>query len=239
MSRTFAVLLLIFATSCATAEAQHGGYGHWYAGSDYSLGLRTHTYVTPWVWGWPYYGGYGYGGYGYGYGYTYADVIRARGLAARNFARAQIDFQNARSKYIENQKKWLETYYERKRIGEAARRARNEERSASVQRYLARQRNQKLPRLSPDELDPNSGALTWPRGLREFEFSGQRRELEELFALRAQTGTTSDLAKKIYAGTRAMRLKLLDNIRDLPVDDYIDARRFLERMGNEARRAPD
>lgn len=186
--------------------------------------------------------------YGYGYGYGgvtpygdyargMADVIRSSGLAAENYSRAMINYQEARSKYIENQKKWLETYYERKRMGEAARRAQAEERRARTQRYLAWKKKQPHPRLSPDELDPQTGAINWPAALQAPEFYDDRRELEELFALRARTGSTPALTTEIQKKAEEMRIKLLDKVRELPAKSYMEARRFLERMVHEAHHA--
>ena len=241
MNRTFAVLTLILATNCSTAEAQRGRYGRWYRGSDYMYGLRVHTNVTPWG-VWPYPGGYGYGWPYYGYGYRrygLADMIRARSQAAKNYAEAQIRYQQARSKYIDNQKKWLETYYERKRLAEAARRTRIEERKARAKRSRSLSKPEQHPRLSADELDPNTGQLTWPVLLRKPEFAEHRKRLEELFELRLKTGMTPDLTKRIYSKAQEMRVKLIDKVRSVPGRVYIDARRFLERMSHEAYHPPD
>lgn len=241
MNRILTVLLLILAMNCATVQAQHGRYGRWYRGSDYAYGLRVPINVTPWG-VWPYPGGYGYVWPYYGYGYRrygLADIIRARSQAAKNYAEAQIRYQQARSKYIDNQKKWLETYYERKRLAEAARRARIEERKARAKRSRLLSKPEPHPRLSADELDPNTGKLTWPVLLRKSEFAASRKRLEELFELRLQTGMTPDLTKKIYARAQEMRVKLIDKVRTVSGREYIDARRFLERMAHEAYHAPD
>src|SRR5690606_26093008 len=81
--------------------------------------------VRPWYWGpgvhvnpwgvapgWPY-------GYGYGYGPTsaygdalrgQADVLRGLGQYNRATTEAMINYEQARAQYIENRKRWLETY---------------------------------------------------------------------------------------------------------------------------------
>lgn len=233
-----AVLALIVTASTSTVEAQRGRFGRvgvrgrWYRGSAVGLGLRLYPYG--YGYGYPY--GYGYGGttlYG-SYAHGMADVIRARGQAAENISRAQINYQEARSKYIDNQKKWFETYQERKRIGRANKQADDERRQASALRYQEYLRKQKHPRLTPSELDPTTGKLSWPLALQAPEFADGRRELDQLFKLRAQTGTTPELTKKIYDKAQDMRLQLLDKVSKLPAREYMESRRFLERMAHEA-----
>src|SRR5438128_828828 len=65
---------------------------------------------------------YGYRRYGYGHGGTVesnymngmANVIRAQGQVNAYNAQAAINYEQARSKYLDNKKKWTENYYQMK-----------------------------------------------------------------------------------------------------------------------------
>lgn len=223
------------------APAQRVRYlrGRWYL-----RGVPNYYYY----YGYPRYGvvwnPFGYYPYGYGYGGTtlagdvrrgMAQMIRARGLAAENYSRAMVNYQQARSRYIENQKKWLQAYYQRRELGEAHRRAENERRRASRDRYLAALSKQQPERMSPSQLDPNTGKIDWPSALRSSDFDDLRGEIDRLFYVRSHTDTTAGIAVQVREKTRAMHAILKGKIRDLPTDDYIAARTFLALLATEAR----
>lgn len=187
-------------------------------------------------------GGY-YGPAGYGYSSTpvegarrgQADVIRARGEAAESVSRASINIQEAKSKYIDNAAKWTETYWQRKRLGQAEIASDFARKRERTNRYLANKKSGAPPRLSPSQLDPTTGKLYWPEALLADEFTRNRKKLEELFLLRTHTSSTTDLAREVHTTARSMQSRLKSNIRKMQPHEYIAARKFLESLAYEGR----
>lgn len=185
--------------------------------------------------------------YGYGYPYGYggvtpygdarrgmADLVRARGYATEQYSKALLNQEEARSKYLENQQKWLQMYHERRRLGEERQEQRNKEIRESRERYLAYLRSQEPDRLSPSQLNPNSGKLDWPEALKASAYNTLRSDLEGLFTVRAKTGANSGLKREIFEKSREMLLLLKSRIEITPASDYIAARRFLDVMASES-----
>jgi hypothetical protein len=216
------MVLLLFAID-STAEAQY---------------IRRPWYRSPVRFGY----GYGYGRFGgftsnpvEGARYGLADVIRARGEAAESTTRAMSNYEDARSKYIDNQKKWTETYWERKRLGQAELKKDHDRKRAARERYLAQKGSGAPPRLSPTELDPSTGKIYWPETLMGNEYAAARQALDELFVLGAHTGSLRQYSADIAEQSRVMQDELKKHIRDMPANDYIAARNFLESLGYEGR----
>jgi hypothetical protein len=186
--------------------------------------------------------GYGYGGYGFsstlaeGAQRGYADVIRSQGMAAEAVSRAAINFQDARSAWLDNQLKWTRTYWARRRLGESEIAADQAKRREARDRYLAQKPSGAPPRLSASQLDPSTGAIAWPRALQQQAYADQRQRLEELVALRTHTTETYELSDAIYDAADQMRNELRQNMQGMNPNDYIAARKFLDSLAYESRR---
>jgi hypothetical protein len=192
----------------------------------------------------------GYGGYGGGYGgwggastpasaagHAMADMTRSQGMYNVMTSAAMINVEDARSKYIENQKQWTEVYLMKERVVAAQHAERREEaraRNAQIQEQQATQSNLP-PRLQSSELDPATGKITWPAALMREAFAGQRKEIEAMFTSRAHTGSTSELSEAIYKKVREMQDELRKNIREIVTQEYMEARKFLDRLSLEGR----
>jgi len=168
----------------------------------------------------------------------HADVLRAQGERALLGTKALINFEIARSMYIDNKKKWTETYLERKRMGEAARTEHYAKKRASIDKYRASRTSNTPARLTVSQIDPSTGRISWPSALQKAQFSASRKELDELFVLRAHTNSVVGLTDKIYAESRSMQASLKSKIKNIPATDYISARKFLDGLGNEGRYSP-
>lgn len=192
--------------------------------------------------------GIGYGGYGYGYGgattpgsaagHAMADMVRSQGMYNQMTSGAMINLEEARSKYIENQKQWTEVYMMKQRVVEAEHARQKEEaraRNARMQEEQASRPSSLPPRLNSSELNPGTGAIMWPAALLRDTFADQRKEIEGLFTSRAHTGSTSELSEKIYKQSRALQDDLRTHIRDIVPQEYMEARKFLERLSLEGR----
>lgn len=210
------------------------------ASSSADAQLRTGWYRSPYRYaGLP----YPYGRYGYGFTsnpvegarYGMAEVIRARGQAYEAAARGMVSYEEARSKYLDNRKKWTETYWAMKRKGQAERRKDFEQKRRRQEAYLATKGSSYPPRLSPSELDPSTGKVYWPAALSGATYAELRRELDELFVLRAYTGSSDRYNAQIHEKARAMQSLLKEQIRSMPTSEYIAARNFLESLAFEGR----
>lgn len=178
---------------------------------------------------------------GYGYGGNFsstaaegaqrgrAEVIRAQGEGYKNYTQGLNNYEEARSKYIDNKAKWTETYWKRKRLGEAERRKDYDRKMASYHKYSATRKSGGPTPLSVAELDPYTGKISWPAALESVQYEELRGELEEMLLLRTHT-RTDDNSAEIHQKARAMQAELKKNIRGMPANDYIAARKFLDSL---------
>lgn len=206
----------------------------WYRNPGRVVPYRVNLGVGPFGAGvYPY--GYNYGG-GYspveGYQRGMADVIRARGQAAENLARARLNAEQARSQYIKNQKEWTEVYWERKRRAEAELAKDYAEDRKRRERWLKAKRGRKPETLPPSQYDPQSGTLQWPDALQEPVYAELRRQIEAELELQAETGTTSN-TPKIRQLADEMKGLLKNRIDDMSPNQYIASRKFLDRLENQ------
>ena len=186
-------------------------------------------------------GNYGnYPQYGYsstraeGVGRGMADVIRSRGESAESVSRATINREEARSKYIDNQLKWAETYQKRKAMGREQRDRRSAEERVKRDHWLSTRKSNLPPRLGPSQLDPVTGKINWPVTLLGKDYAEQRSILEELFVIRAHTSANPEMAQRVHTASRKMQDVLKAYIRDIPPQQYIASRTFLDSLGREA-----
>lgn len=193
------------------------------------------------LWGAAPYFGYGYSGFGTGTtpGAAYlsgiSQIIWAQGEYNEATSRAYINYEAARKNYIANRKQWQQTYFAMRENNEAQR-LRRLERGKHTPEALAYAAHSSAPRpLSSDALDPITGRLQWPDVLMRDEFSRQRLQIDQLFEVRASTsGADTDVVAIQQTVDEMIRI-LRDEIHDLPVDQYMAARKFLDRLAYSAR----
>jgi hypothetical protein len=188
-------------------------------------------------WGW---GGWGWGG---GVGSTAAgsyltglgNAIRAQGQYNLDTSAAAINLAEARRREIENRKQWTNTYFEMREINRAYRqKERAPPESASA--WVRRAQEAAPDRLTPGELDPVTGRITWPSGLAAADFTADREKLDVLFADRALADGAIGLEahSQIRGIVDSMLATLRSHIQDFPVDQYVASRRFLVSLRHEA-----
>lgn len=221
--------VMAFGVVAGTAQAQIG----WYRGpgvvTPYGYGIN-YGYGVPYGVGLNYYGG------GYspveGYQRGLADVIRSRGQAAENYSRARINNEEARRKYIENKLRWTEIYWQRKRLGEAELAKDHAEDRERRQRWIEANRDRQLETLPPSQFDAETGGIEWPEALQADIYAEYRAQIEEELERQATSGSTSN-SPKIRSLARQMQSVLKEQIRSMPANDYIAARKFLDRLVNQ------
>jgi hypothetical protein len=169
-----------------------------------------------------------------------AQVIRAEGDYNLQTSQGMINFEIARSKYIENTNKWTQAYFQMREANQAFK-IQARERNRHSAETLAQVAASDLPRrLSSDELDPVTGRITWPEALLDDQYAALRTDLEQQFELRAWTSGSAGTAAKIHDDTRNMVALLRSNIDQMPANDFIAARKFIDSLDYAvvARRRP-
>ncbi len=199
-------------------------------------------------------GGWGGGYYGGGYYDGGAAAIRAQGQAQVDRSKAMINYQEATSKQIDNQKKLAETYVARQKAQRASIheqqeiiKAKEEARQAALARQVEKNRkrqesglspyfnasaSQDQERLSSSQLNPATGEISWPESLMGSEFDVSRAKLQELYSLKNSTGVTSSLSRQISEEANVMKNILRGQIRNMLPNDYLAARGFIEGLIN-------
>jgi hypothetical protein len=157
----------------------------------------------------------------------------ARGIGDMNYSNslAAINIQEARARAIDNRKSYVQTYFDVKAINRQAQaQTRRPQITASDAARLAR--NVAPKGLSAGEFNTATGSLVWPSVLSEAEFAAEREAVNNLVA---SHGVEVREVKQIAA---EMDVKLVEKVNDLPVSDYVAAKRFLRGLQADAAYGP-
>jgi hypothetical protein len=227
-------LAIIGLTCVSTAQAQRRGGGSRGGRTDTNINVGGGRFGGGAV---PYWGGYG-GGMtaAMGQGIGMASVIQAAGQARLMDSIAAGNYEDARSKAIDNRLQWTNTYFEMKQQNAAYRKSMQ----APPLSYEAAVRiaRQKAPtRPTNSQLDAVTGAIAWPIVLQDPIFEDQRKQLEAAFAERAQTSGSISFAtfQKVDTLCGDMLSKLQANLTSFPPQEYTVARNFVTGLCYEAR----
>jgi len=203
-------------------------------------GGASHTASAQWG-GW----GFGMGGMGGGYAstagqaaaYGLSDVIRSEGYANLQNSEAAKNWEDAKTKEIDNRQKWTNTYFDMRRTNKEARQA---ESGPAVTRDQAIRFAAAAapPQLTSAQLDPVTGHIEYPLLLTDADYNAYRSDLDKLFADRAASG--GSLQFEEFEKIRGTVSKFIDalkaNVSRYPAGDYGRARTFLDSLANEPRR---
>lgn len=201
----------------------------------------------------PYYGyggmGYGGGGYGWGWGTTggigstaagsylggLGMAIRAKGQYNLMTSQAAVNLAEARKREMQNQVEWTNTYFEKRRINQAARAAERGPK-LSEKDWVQMAQNAAPKRLESDALDPVTGQINWPPALRAEIFAEDRETLDQLFTQRAQVDGAIGMQaySQIRGAVNDALAKLKSHIRNIDTQRYLQARTFLTGLAREA-----
>ena len=165
-----------------------------------------------------------------------ADVIRSSGAANLMNSEAAKNYEQARSQYIDNRLKYTKTYFEMKEVNNYYREANRKPRPTSEQ--LFRLAKDKTPgRLAPTELDPVTGAISWPAVVEADEFVREREAVEALFAQASETeGKMSvELNGQLRQAIGDLQDSLNAKINDYPPQAWSQASAFLKKLDYEVR----
>ncbi len=162
-----------------------------------------------------------------------ANMMQAAG--ARNLMNAQaLGFvEDARRKNIDNRMHATDAYFQMRKVNRESRAA--EASPRATQSDLERFARMRAPQpLSPSELDPLTGAVSWPAIFRDDEYKEYRAALDQLYTQRASVGYLTGTQRGGMAQTLdAMEAELRRNINNYIPQDYVQAKRFLDGMRRE------
>ncbi len=182
---------------------------------------------------------YGYGGHSStleeGVQRGMADIIRSSGYANLQNSEAAKNYEDARSKALDNRIKSTQTYFEMRRLNRQYRDAENGPKPTQEEllRYAAAR---KPDQLSAADVDPLTGKIEWPKALREPEYAKYTQTLDEMFAYKArqQGDLTYRQQASVSAVTGDLAEELKKNIKIYPPQAYIEAKNFLSGLSAAA-----
>jgi hypothetical protein len=188
------------------------------------------SYYEPW------YGGYGFGGTVEGdYLLGMSTVIRAAGEYNLYTAQAGVNNEEARRRYLDNKRKWTENYFQMRERRGALDSQKRERQRASRQTYYASLAAAPSRAPAPEALDPVTGRISWPDLLLASEFEKPRQEIDQLFELRARTSQGAGNTLKLRELTQEMSRILRSQVAKTPANDYMAARKFIDKLDFSAR----
>ena len=163
-----------------------------------------------------------------------ADLTRSAGEANLSNSAAAVNYSIARSNQIENRAAWTNTYFQMRQANKAYRAA--ERGPTATMEDLVRFAQVGKPKpLSPGEVDPVSGAINWPILLRTKELAKDRAEVEAGFAKRAsQSSLGAEDFMKIRQATSQMASNLKKRIREVPSQQYMISKKFIDSLAYAA-----
>lgn len=166
-----------------------------------------------------------------------ADMVRAQGVYNDLTASGMVKVEQARQQYLANQRQWTELYLMRQRVVAGQHEQARQEARARNERYRDEQVfHVPLPaRLTSRELNPSTGRVEWPQALKRDAFALERRGIEELLASRNDPEGVSERSELLADRIGEMRADLRGHIRQLMTPEYLEARKFLDRLSLEAR----
>jgi len=191
--------------------------------------------LRPWYWGGGWGGNYGGGTAAGNYMQGMSEVIRSEGEYNLATSQAGVNNEEARSRYLDNYKKWQQNYFQLKEQ-RAARDAQKREASRHSPETIAAAGKSSASRpLSSESLDPVTGQIIWPEVLRGGEFASLRTEVEKLFELRAKTSHTEATGLKIHSAIDEMTKVLRRQVETTPANEYMAGRKFLDSLDRTVR----
>ncbi|MEX2118703.1 MAG: hypothetical protein WD847_03760 [Pirellulales bacterium] len=234
-----AVASTLALASPAMAQAQHHGH-HGHHGDHGHHGHGHHGHHGYAYGGKLHYGHAGYpivyGGYHGAYLRGWADVYRSRGLYNLYTSEAAVNFEEARSRRIDNHQKKVETYFALRDLNASYRAS--QRRPAATPEMVSQWNDSRRPqRLAPEQLEPSLGGIQWPHALTDEAFAASRAALEELYAGRtpSNSGLGSPSASEIKKAARRLQTELNANVKTLSTDEFIQAKKFIDSLAYEAR----
>jgi len=165
-----------------------------------------------------------------------ANLIQAAGYYNLSTSQAAINYETARSMELDNQLKYTQTFFEKRRVNTVARKA--EEIPGLTTEDSCRIAQANLPkRLTALELDPVTGKIDWPMTLQDPRYANYRNQIDRFFVLRETShGRTSyENYMQNQQVIQSFLADLRNNLDAYRSGDYVVAKNFLSSLEFEAK----
>ena len=149
-------------------------------------------------------------------------------------SKAAINAQTAKAMALDNHLRGIETFFEGRRINKAARALEDGPRPTLEQ--VIKYSKMRLPRkLTDDQLDPNTGEITWPYVLTDSIYLEEEQVLQGHFHDRVEEGGSIGFEKgEEVSGSVARITELMkENVSKYASGKYGEARSFMESLRYE------
>lgn len=165
-----------------------------------------------------------------------ARVIQAIGQTNYLNSVAAVNLQEAASKWIDNRKKFVTTYYENKAYSQEMR-DRYAKRPPTKEQWERITLNSLPDPLTSQQYDRSSGRVVWPHILRTGEYDAFRNRIDALMVSRTadNDGDGSPFQKEVCSLVDAMKMLLKTNIHNVTETQYADAKAFLRSLDYEVK----
>lgn len=157
-----------------------------------------------------------------------ANVMSAAGDYNLATSAAAVNLTQAQRNDIENRQLNTQAYFNIREMNKAGRAQLAGPKPTMEQ--LARIAKEGVPKqLQSGQFDAVSGALAWPATLTDEVFTVQRTTVDQIFAKRAaQGGIGLSDQSALRSAVEGMAGALKAHIKDIPPQDYVDSRNFLQ-----------
>jgi len=224
MKSAFVAGTVIAVTLLVAASVQAQGPAYPYRGYGYSTPVVYHHSST-WT---------------EGYLRGRADLARGAGHYNYMTSLAAINREQARSAYMDNRVKAVDTYFQLRQINRQARATERGPRPS--QEDLIRFAKVQAPkRLGTHQHEPALGKVYWPAVFDAEEFATERTEVDQLMAVRTlgNSGLGTENHEQVKRAADRMLAKLKTQIREMSPTEYVAAKKFLTSLRYEAQFAPE
>lgn len=159
-----------------------------------------------------------------------ANAIGAMGSYNLSTSAAAVNMTQARRNSIENQQIYTDAYFQMRAANRAYREAERAPRATADQ--LARLARDGAPKpLSPGDMNPVNGKISWPPALQQERFAPERAVMEKITATKAAHGSLSISDQMAARKTvETMFADLKSQLKELPPQEYVASRNFLRSL---------
>ena len=165
----------------------------------------------------------------------WADLWRGVGDFNYNTSLALINREEARSRYMDNRMKWVNTYFGMRRANlEARSYERGPRKTATeIENFM---KKPAAAQLSVREFNRALGRISWPIVLQDEAFAAERATLNELFANRTvnNSGDGSANHYEVSEVLAELKNKVNGHVRSLGSKNFTHAKRFLSSLELES-----
>lgn len=158
----------------------------------------------------------------------FGDTIRA-------VSDARLQDEKTKQESLETKKKKQDTYYTMKRRDEQEREFEKSRNMARNERNAESRTSGAPDRLSSQELDRSRGTIRWPVTFDAATYATSRQSIESLYREQATKGNRSGLKQEFVAACDGLERILQQNLKSMPADEYLSAKKFLESLRYEQR----